>query len=196
MTYLPNIPMATDFLSVSQGQINTNFTLLNSVYGVDHSSFASPNFIGYHKAIHMLNFSNPATVANVGIMFSNTVSSINTTAPFYKDGPPSGNGAVKGLTFCGSGSLSINGTAVPIPNIIGNVSGTLIIANNSGLQYATYSFFQKVTGALQSLTLLGGTSFGPGLSWSSATPSSIVTLRFNPTSVYDVSYSVIFTYTQ
>lgn len=40
MSYKPNIPIATDFLSVSQVDILNNFTVLNTAFGIDHYDFA------------------------------------------------------------------------------------------------------------------------------------------------------------
>jgi hypothetical protein len=39
MTYLPNIPLPTDLLSKSQGDILNNFTSSNNVFGIDHYKF-------------------------------------------------------------------------------------------------------------------------------------------------------------
>ena len=39
MTFNPNIPQAGDVPSLSQGQLLTNFTALNTVFGVDHLAF-------------------------------------------------------------------------------------------------------------------------------------------------------------
>ena len=43
MTYLPGIPNAGDRPSQSQGQLLTNFTALNTVFGVDHLAFNAVN---------------------------------------------------------------------------------------------------------------------------------------------------------
>ncbi len=37
--YLPDIPQATDLISVSQGQLLTNFQTLNTGFGIDHYEF-------------------------------------------------------------------------------------------------------------------------------------------------------------
>jgi hypothetical protein len=69
--YNPNIPLATDFLADSQGQIKTNFSQLNAVYGVDHSPYTSATNIGYHQDIHIIKRTgNPTNVAGTQIVFT------------------------------------------------------------------------------------------------------------------------------
>jgi len=53
MTYNPSIPQPTDLISVSQGQILTNFTQLNTQFGIDHTAFnpGSGNGDGFHKKV-------------------------------------------------------------------------------------------------------------------------------------------------
>lgn len=53
MTFNPSIPQSTDLISVSQGQLLTNFTQLNTQFAVDHNAFntASANGNGHHKKI-------------------------------------------------------------------------------------------------------------------------------------------------
>lgn len=71
MSYNPNIPLPTDYLADSQGQIKTNFTQLNNVYNVDHSPYTSATDIGYHKDIHVIKRTgNPTNVADKQIIFT------------------------------------------------------------------------------------------------------------------------------
>jgi len=53
MTFNPNIPLGTDNLSTSQGQILANFSQLNTQFGVDHAAFntGSGNGDGAHKKV-------------------------------------------------------------------------------------------------------------------------------------------------
>lgn len=53
--YTPDIPAATDLISVSQGQIQDNFTQLNTQFGIDHSPFwtGSANGTGFHDQVTM-----------------------------------------------------------------------------------------------------------------------------------------------
>lgn len=55
MTYLPGIPLATDLLSVSQGNIKDNFTVANTVMGINHYPFDDGTANqGKHKFVEML----------------------------------------------------------------------------------------------------------------------------------------------
>jgi hypothetical protein len=51
MTYNAGIPLATDLISVSQGQLLANFQQLNTQFAVDHVAFntGSGNGDGHHK---------------------------------------------------------------------------------------------------------------------------------------------------
>jgi hypothetical protein len=52
MTYLPNIPQPTDFLSVSQGNLLTNFQSLDSTFDVDHTAFSNTSAnLGKHAQV-------------------------------------------------------------------------------------------------------------------------------------------------
>jgi hypothetical protein len=51
-SYNPNIPQATDLLAVSQGQLLTNFTTLNTIFNQDHTSLTVTQQTGYHKTIN------------------------------------------------------------------------------------------------------------------------------------------------
>ncbi len=68
MAYLL-IPQATDELSVSQGQILTNFTDANTIFGVNHTDFLSNG--GKHKFLQMPN------------QVTNTVTTLATEAGLY-----------------------------------------------------------------------------------------------------------------
>lgn len=59
--YLPNIPLASDLLSKSQGNIRDNFTSANTTFGINHLAFdnATAN-IGKHKFVQMPAGSLPA----------------------------------------------------------------------------------------------------------------------------------------
>lgn len=51
--YNPNIPQASDLVSNSQGQLLTNFSQLNTQFGVDHSAFEAggSNGTGFHNQV-------------------------------------------------------------------------------------------------------------------------------------------------
>ncbi len=202
MTYLPSIPQAPDFLSVSQGQILANFTQLNAIFGVDHVFLNTNTSLlpsGYHTAIHMVPQNNPATKNGFGILYSKQITSIATTALLYKDGPPSSNGTPKGVAYCQSATVVVPATStVNIIDIIGNVSGYINFFISSSVNFYSYAFYQRATAPLKQ----GLTNFGPVatgiIKWSSATPATNVTLQFNNTSGSPITlyYTVFYTYTQ
>ena len=51
MSYVPGIPAANDVPSSSQGQIQTNFTQLNTIFDVDHVTFDAAIDNGEHNRI-------------------------------------------------------------------------------------------------------------------------------------------------
>jgi len=53
MSFNPNIPQASDDPSVSQGQILTNFTQLNNIFGTDHITYDAASDNGEHKQISL-----------------------------------------------------------------------------------------------------------------------------------------------
>ena len=73
MTYDPNIPASGDILSQSQQDIQDNFSVLNTKYGLDHWSFDNdPSaYQGYHKFLSFpfAQASNPSLGAALGVFF-------------------------------------------------------------------------------------------------------------------------------
>ena len=62
MTYNPNIPQSTDFISASQPEILENFIQLNTQFGVDHQAYwtGSANGDGHHKQVTFDNSVSPS----------------------------------------------------------------------------------------------------------------------------------------
>jgi hypothetical protein len=89
MTYNPNIPNPTDFLSDSQGQIKNNFNSANTVYGTNHFAFndASAN-AGKHKYLVMpLNTGIPGTaVGDINLFNTNFAVGAPSVLCFTRDG--------------------------------------------------------------------------------------------------------------
>ena len=75
MTYQPLIPLSTDFLSTSQGDIKTNFTLLNSYFAIDHVAFNAGSNQGQHKQITFNNVLavDPAKITPIASLYTKTV---------------------------------------------------------------------------------------------------------------------------
>ncbi len=61
--YNPNIPIGSDFLSISQGQILQNFNKANSSFGIDHYPFAdlTPNNGKHNQVTTPIFVDNPPT---------------------------------------------------------------------------------------------------------------------------------------
>jgi hypothetical protein len=84
-TYQPGIPTGTVNLDIDYQNLQTNFTQLNNIFGVDHTPFNLALNSGYHGSIHFVPQSTtttnppnnypptpPAAVAGVGQLFSAT----------------------------------------------------------------------------------------------------------------------------
>jgi hypothetical protein len=89
MPFLPNIPQSTDQLSVSQGNILTNFSILGAIAGNANPSSSSINAIsGFNWLYLPPQASNPPagatfTAGNIGLYSSNTVNSITGQNELY-----------------------------------------------------------------------------------------------------------------
>ena len=55
MVYNPAIPGQTDWLSNSQAQVQTNFTALDTIFGVDHVTYSAVTNNGLHSKITFSN---------------------------------------------------------------------------------------------------------------------------------------------
>jgi hypothetical protein len=60
MTYDPNIPAAPTNLDVSQAEINTNFSELNTQFAVNHGAFNASSDQGKHKFVTFVERANTA----------------------------------------------------------------------------------------------------------------------------------------
>lgn len=71
MTYNANIPQATDLISQSQSQIQTNFSQANTAFGIDHTSFDTVADQGKHKkSTYYEQLANPTTLINEVALYS------------------------------------------------------------------------------------------------------------------------------
>lgn len=84
MSYNPSIPGANDNLSTSQGQIQNNFTQLNTLFVRDHYAYSDATNGGYHKQVTLQNVAAPAPVAPASAVYSKTVSGVQEL--FFKNG--------------------------------------------------------------------------------------------------------------
>jgi hypothetical protein len=84
--YNPDIPQTGDNLSTSQGQILNNFTMLNTVFGVDHYpfNFATTGQQGMHEQVTMpTTTTHGATSGLASVFFSKDVA--NVAAPYFSN---------------------------------------------------------------------------------------------------------------
>lgn len=76
MTYTPGIPNSTDNISVSQGQIKTNFQQLDSIFDNDHYKWDDATsggaYRGYHRQVYfpVASASDPALGGFESVFFS------------------------------------------------------------------------------------------------------------------------------
>lgn len=85
--YLANIPAATDLISVSQGQIQTNFQTLNTGFGIDHFEYDNATIDrGKHKHVSWVDQTGtiPTAVANELVAYGVTTGGV-TTIRYQKD---------------------------------------------------------------------------------------------------------------
>jgi hypothetical protein len=118
MSYNPSIPNATDFLSVSQGQIKTNFGQLNTVFGKDHVPFDSTPNGGLHNHVTIPNVSTDPTLSGNTIeMYMKALTGIG--APFLANATSTGvmwsGGSTYPTVTSSTGGNSSNGY-VKFPN--------------------------------------------------------------------------------
>jgi hypothetical protein len=119
MAWQPNIPAATDQLSVSQGDLQGNFQALNTAVGVDHYLPGVAND-GKHKQVTLPVQSPVPTFAagEVGVYnFLDPVSGVNQLYVTFQDGTnapiSASKGATDGYTYLPSGLLIKWGSASP-----------------------------------------------------------------------------------
>ncbi len=79
MTFNANIPQATDLISQSQSQIQTNFSQSNTAFGVDHTAFDVVSNQGKHKkSTYVEQAANPTTAVNEMALFSKDLAGTTT----------------------------------------------------------------------------------------------------------------------
>jgi hypothetical protein len=113
MTFDPNIPAASDLISVSQGQLQQNFQSLNTAWNVNHEEFNLAN-AGKHPFVEFpIQGADPAGALNEFTIFSKTNVAGNNELFYKRDNEansyqlsgPNPNRATKGSTFLPGGLL-------------------------------------------------------------------------------------------
>ena len=79
MTFNAAIPAATDLISQSQSQIQTNFSQSNTAFGIDHTAFDVVSNQGKHKkSTYVEQAADPATSANEVALYSKDLAAVST----------------------------------------------------------------------------------------------------------------------
>lgn len=148
MTYNPNIPLATDLQSVSQGQIKDNFSSCNTTFGIDHYSFADATAnIGFHNKVTtplIAGGTHPTTTTNP-ILYAKQ-DSANIGVIQYSRGPS--NAVPSPLTELHSGTAPISvssGSSINILDFTGitRAISTLFVWQASDSS-TTFNFFSNI----------------------------------------------------
>ncbi len=70
MSYNPGIPTANQTFKETQGPINTNFTVANTAFGVDHVNFQTVSNQGLHKKVTLIPGGDPPASTVGPIIYS------------------------------------------------------------------------------------------------------------------------------
>lgn|SRR3990167_4521232 len=151
MSYTPNIPLPTQRIADTQAPINSNFTLANTYFGLDHVAFDAAGNNGKHKYVTMIDetATPPAPGASECAMYAKTTGAV--TTPFLRrDGlasPEIPMGLIRAYgTFTGGGATvnAINLTSaafvlnvgftmtMPAGAVAGTSYGVLVTSNFTG----------------------------------------------------------------
>jgi hypothetical protein len=88
--YQPNIPLATDKPSVSQGDIETNFQVIDEAWSIDHVPLENDTNQGFsNKTSFIAQASDPTPAAGIGALYVKTIAAPGDESLFYvnNDGP-------------------------------------------------------------------------------------------------------------
>ena len=88
MTFQPNVPLAGDLISQSQADLNTNFTQINTVFGIDHVEFddGTVGDRGTHKQITINNVlgADPGLASPIASLYTKTTAGVSEL--FFQNG--------------------------------------------------------------------------------------------------------------
>ena len=160
MSYDPNIPLATDFISDSQSQIKTNFTQLNTQFGEDHVALITGTNAGMHDRVRTPERAAiPVASAGLPVIYS------------FEDAP---RGAVKGPGVLQYSRCEVDQVPTPIsalhgstPGYVGGAMSGIEVFDCATLPYAIIDFYATLTGGV-SLNVRG-TAFWDGTSYINGT---------------------------
>lgn len=77
-SYSPNIPLSSDDPKVSQSQLNSNFSKINTDFNVDHQQFTASSNSGLHKKITFQNVqvADPNLASPLASLYTKSVSGV------------------------------------------------------------------------------------------------------------------------
>jgi hypothetical protein len=82
MVYLPNIPVGSDRPSLSRGQIQTNFSELDTQYGSDHVAFSGSTLNGSHNKVTLNQLAlDQSTLANQLSVYAKSLTTNSVAQP-------------------------------------------------------------------------------------------------------------------
>lgn len=181
MTFNANIPQATDLISQSQSQIQTNFSQSNTAFGIDHTAFDVVTNQGKHKkSTYVEQGSDPATSANEVALYSKDLASVSTLY-LRKES---------------------NGTVIQMSGAdpIDAASGKTFLPGGFLMQWGTYSIASPLTttavsfasnfNTVYSLVITGNT-VGQVASYSSLATSGFTGVRSSTTGTNTFTYIAI-----
>lgn len=123
-SYNPNVPQPGDFLSISQGNLLTNFQALDNSFAIDHSGFSATANNGQHKQVTLYQVeTDPTLTFPESMIYSkNTGATPNrTTNLYYATQPETGSEVIYQLTglpintFVNGGAGGGNGNYIVTP---------------------------------------------------------------------------------
>jgi hypothetical protein len=191
MTFNPNVPQPSDFLSISQGNLLTNNQALDTSFAVDHSGFSATSNNGQHKQVTLYQVeADPTLSFPASMVYSKNIGSTpnRTTNLYYSTQPETGSASIYQLTglsintFANSGAGGGNGNYIVTPwgitilwgstsAMVQNITVNLPIS----LSNTTYSLqltvignsytVQEVSKSVNSFSAKIGSSSGSATEW-------------------------------
>jgi hypothetical protein len=135
MTYSPTIPTALDALSQSQGDIQTNFAQINTIFQLNHVEFnnAVVGDRGKHKQVNLRAVALPVTIAGEGALYVFNTGGAREQLRYRRES----NGQEFGLTEWFGGAVRFNGAGVVLGGSIFNVAA--VVRNGAGDYTITFT---------------------------------------------------------
>lgn len=164
MTFQPSIPLASDLISVSQGDIKNNFQSLSTAWNVNHVDFNASG-AGKHNFVEFPNQgADPAGAAAEMTLFSKTAAAVSQL--FYKRDASASSfqltgrdpaGTTNGTTFLPGGFIIIWGSIAAAQNNVVQNFHTAFPNNCFSVQITTNSASNPSASGINGFTTTGFT---------------------------------------